>query len=331
MPGAGAGAGAVEKFYSEPEPEPECFPGAGAGAGADQKCHGSASLDRCYIPQNFGKIRDCQVHHFSDASEVGYGAVTYLRIQNQQGQINCSFVMGKARVAPVKTVTIPRLELAAATVAVRLSAVVKKELEIPVDSVTFWTDNTTVLRYINNQTSRFKTYVANRVEQFLTYLPQVSGATWEQKATPQMKHPEAFQLKNSHIQNGLEVQIFLWNSEEKWPAQPIKFKSIDNCDPEVKKIALIRAANTEENPTARLLQNYSDWYRLKRAIAHIIKLTVILKKNISRKKSMNKETQLARIQSLLQVEDLKNAENAIINPRPAGGGGAKGPPVVFRR
>ena len=72
-------------------------------------------------------------------------------MENEQGEIHCSFVIGKARVAPVKTITIPRLELAAATAAVRLGAVVKRELEIPVDDVTFWADSTTVLRYINNK------------------------------------------------------------------------------------------------------------------------------------------------------------------------------------
>ena len=72
-------------------------------------------------------------------------------MENEQGEIHCSFVTGKARVAPVKKITIPRLELAAATAAVRLGAVVKRELEIPVDDVTFWADSTTVLRYINNK------------------------------------------------------------------------------------------------------------------------------------------------------------------------------------
>ena len=125
------------------------------------------SIKSCYKPASFKTIVSCQVHRFSDASEVGYGAVTYLRMQNDQGEIHCSFVVGKARVAPVKTVTISRLKLAAATVAVRLGAVVKRELGIPVDSVTFWTDSTTVLRYIHNKTSRFKAYVANRVENIL--------------------------------------------------------------------------------------------------------------------------------------------------------------------
>ena len=62
-----------------------------------------------------------------------------------EGRTHCSFLVGKARVAPLKTVTIPRLELTAATVAVRLDAQIKRELEIEVDSSVFWTDSTVVL------------------------------------------------------------------------------------------------------------------------------------------------------------------------------------------
>ena len=53
--------------------------------------------------------------------------------------------------------------MTAATIAVRLFLTVKTELNSDVDSVTFWTDSTTVLRYIRNKTSRYHTYVANRV------------------------------------------------------------------------------------------------------------------------------------------------------------------------
>lgn len=71
-------------------------------------------------PQGFGKIMSVQLHHFSDASQQGYGVVSYLRFLDDKGAIHCTFMMGKARTAPLKTVTIPRLELSAALVASRL-------------------------------------------------------------------------------------------------------------------------------------------------------------------------------------------------------------------
>lgn len=62
---------------------------------------------------NYGEMKSAQLHHFADASESGYGTVTYLRTENSFGEINCSFVIGKARVTPLKPVTVPRLELIA--------------------------------------------------------------------------------------------------------------------------------------------------------------------------------------------------------------------------
>ena len=59
--------------------------------------------------------------------------------------------------------TIPRLELTADTVSVRLNKILTKKLELSIDRFTFWTDSMTVIRYIANELKRFHTYVANRI------------------------------------------------------------------------------------------------------------------------------------------------------------------------
>ena len=59
---------------------------------------------------------------------------------NEKGQFHCSFVMGKARVAPPKPVTVPRLELTAAVVSVKTSAQLQQELEYEEVKEVFWTD-----------------------------------------------------------------------------------------------------------------------------------------------------------------------------------------------
>ena len=79
-------------------------------------------IQRCYKPPTFGNVTSVQLHHFSDASDHGYGQCSYLRLTDDTGQVHCSFVMGKARVTPLKPVTIPRLELTAALLSVRVSA-----------------------------------------------------------------------------------------------------------------------------------------------------------------------------------------------------------------
>ena len=125
------------------------------------------SIPGCCKPRDFGRIERAELHHFADASqEHGYGPVSYLRLVNNTGQIHCSFVMGKARVRPLKSaVTLPKLELTAATLATKINKVVVKELEgrLKIDSVTYWTDSMIVLKYIANETRRFVTFVANRV------------------------------------------------------------------------------------------------------------------------------------------------------------------------
>ena len=121
-------------------------------------------MERCLKPANFVTVVSRQIHNFSDVSSTGYGQVTYLRIENQKGQIHCAFFVGKARVAPVKTMTIPPLELTAATVSVRVGEMIAKELDEPAESKTYWTDSTTVLKYIQNDKKRFHVFVANRVQ-----------------------------------------------------------------------------------------------------------------------------------------------------------------------
>lgn len=64
----------------------------------------------CIKSVDFGEVVCAQLHHFADASEGGYGAVTYLKMLNQQCHIQISFLLGKFRVTPVKAIPIPRLE-----------------------------------------------------------------------------------------------------------------------------------------------------------------------------------------------------------------------------
>ena len=122
-------------------------------------------IQRCFKPDNFGPVKAVEVHYFSDASVEGYGQCCYLRLINELDQAHCSFIVGKARVTPLKHKTIPRLELAAATTSARMSEFVRNELEHPEMKEFFWTDSRVVLGYINNEAKRFHVYVANRVQQ----------------------------------------------------------------------------------------------------------------------------------------------------------------------
>ena len=179
------------------------------------------SVNRYFELSGLGDASSCELHHFSDASQVGYGAVTYLRLVNESGQIHCTFVMSKARVVPLKRITIPRLELSVATVSVRLDKMVKRELELAVDQSFFWTDSTSVLKYVTNSHTRFRTFVANR-------LPQIhdcsSPSQWRYVPSKLKPADDAWKgLKVYELFTNSSGKVgppFLWQSEDKWPSYP---------------------------------------------------------------------------------------------------------------
>ena len=73
-------------------------------------------IPQCIKPANFSNIKAAQIHHFSDASEKSYGYAAYLRLINDQDEIYCSLIMGMTRLSPLKTLTVPKLKLCAATI-----------------------------------------------------------------------------------------------------------------------------------------------------------------------------------------------------------------------
>lgn len=86
-------------------------------------------IARCHQPREFDEIKNAELHHFSDASQNGYGQCTYLRLVDLKNRVHCSLAMGKSRVTPLKPITIPRLELTAALVSAKISCMSRKEME----------------------------------------------------------------------------------------------------------------------------------------------------------------------------------------------------------
>ncbi|XP_069128774.1 uncharacterized protein [Argopecten irradians] len=230
------------------------------------------SIDRCYKTGSLGKVTSCQLHGFADASNVGFGMVFYLRFIDSVGQIHCSFVFGKARVAPLKTITIPRMELTAAASLVKLCKLVQDQLTYSIDKVSYWTDSTSVLRYINNRNLRFHTFVANRVA-------VIHEATEED----QWHYVNTKQNPADCASRGMSVQKlsqndtwfrgpeFLWKPESEWPVIDMNADA-EVDDPEVKKTACVVASVHREvnNGMEKLLNHYSDWSKLKRAVGWIL-------------------------------------------------------------
>jgi hypothetical protein len=87
--------------------------------------------------------------------------LSYLKITQPDGQIEVSFVFGKANLAPPHTTTIPRLELCAAVLAVEITDMILNECVVHPDRVVYHSDSKVVMGCIANETRRFNVYVTN--------------------------------------------------------------------------------------------------------------------------------------------------------------------------
>lgn len=121
---------------------------------------------------------------FCDASVKAISAVAYLKLTTEDGKSVVSFVFGKARLAPQPEITVPRLELCAAVLAVEIAELVVEEIDMELDHIIYFTDSKVVLGYIHNQARRF--YVNNRAQRIRQtsspdqwrYVPTEQEASW---------------------------------------------------------------------------------------------------------------------------------------------------------
>ena len=118
-------------------------------------------LSELRIPRCFTQVAAAsyEIHCFADAFLFAYGACSYLCIIDTKGFVRCLFLLEKFRLAPIKSISIPKLELTATVLAIRLSCLLKAELDLPV-VLTFWTNSTAILHCIKNNTKRFPVFVA---------------------------------------------------------------------------------------------------------------------------------------------------------------------------
>ena len=122
----------------------------------------NCEIPRCYLGRS-SRVLSNELHIFIDASSEAYAAAVYGRVRFENEVMEVSFVTGKSRVALVKPVTIPRLELEAALVAARLARSVQDELQIFVDRRRFYTDSRMVFAWIRNDPRNFRAFVCFRL------------------------------------------------------------------------------------------------------------------------------------------------------------------------
>ena len=130
-----------------------------------------SSLNEINIPRSYfcQTVETIELHVFGDSSQDAFSAVAFLRgklVNDHDVVTQLAFVFGKARVAPIKALTVPKLELQAALLAARLRAEVLRALSLKIDRTFMWSDSSTVLQWLTSLEKQ-PTFVANRVCEIL--------------------------------------------------------------------------------------------------------------------------------------------------------------------
>ena len=134
-------------------------------------------IPRRYFDQST-QVAALQLHGFSDASQNFYAAVVYLRIIDTFGKTQVSLVSSKTKVAPIKKLTIPWLELCGAYLLTQLLFRIKNVFNMPLNSVYTWTDSTIVLNWLIGNPRRFKIYVGNQVSSIVELIAPEMESRW---------------------------------------------------------------------------------------------------------------------------------------------------------
>ena len=192
---------------------------------------------RCVKPPNFGELKSAEIHSFADASQFAVGQVSYLRLVNEDDQIHVSFLMGKARVAPLKLVSIPRLELTAAVISVNVAQELSREIDLDVDAIVYYSDSTVVLGYIQNEARRFHVYVGNRVQTIRAKTLPESLHHVKSKDNPvDIASRSATPKELLNTPSWLNGPDFLWQTE--LPKDTEDMPPLDENDPEARKVTV---------------------------------------------------------------------------------------------
>ena len=249
-----------------------------------------------------------ELHVFCDASTDAFGAVAYLRTTSPDMVHHTSFVISKTRVAPLKQLSVARLELQAAVLAVRLVETLQREVpSLAQITVTYWSDSKVVLGYINNESRRFHTFVANRVSEIHDLSRREQWRHCPGVLNPADKCTRgvpASELCNDST--WLTGPDFLKEDEEHWPAQsPVRGTS--PADPEVKAevntyLTVVSNAGSWLPDAAK----YSSWIKYKRTTARMLRFV----NNCQAKTDTEEERQLQT--GPLQATELRAAEEVIL-------------------
>ncbi|XP_058811104.1 uncharacterized protein LOC131675997 [Topomyia yanbarensis] len=250
-----------------------------------------------------------QLHVFVDASSNAYGCAAYFRIL-VAGKPYCSLVMAKSKVAPLKQLTIPRLELQGAVLGSRLLNTIIETHSLPIKQRYLWTDSRTVLSWIHSDQRNYKQYVAFRIGEIHSL---TNPDEWRWLPT---KHNVADDVTKWQAGRRFESDSpwfqgtsFLNHFEELWPQQP----QVDpNVLEEIRAINMFHDVSVMEAVIDPL--RFSKWKVLIRTVACVYRFITncrrkIVKLSIEAISVPEKVKKLAKVKHPVVLVPLKREEH----------------------
>lgn len=211
-----------------------------------------------------------ELHGFSDASDDAYSAVVYVRTRRADRNFQTNIVAAKTRVAPVKRISTPKLELCGAVLLTRLMRYVIDSLKLEKIILFAWCDNTAVLDWLRKQPIHWKAFVANRTSEIQSTFPSMS---W--RYVPSEDNPADCASRGVNP-NSLKSHKLWWNGpswltqdESCWP----KLISPTNpeAESEARKSVLSCTMVVPDDRFDKLARKFSSLNKLKNVVAYVIR------------------------------------------------------------
>lgn len=257
-------------------------------------------INRCILLPEPATI---QVHIFADASQIAYGACAYVRSTNTAGLVKVALLSAKSRIAPLKQISIPRLELCGALLAAELYEKVKSSLQLDAEYY-FWLDSTVVLCWLNGSPSEWNTFVANRTSKIQI---ATQNCSWHHIAG--LENPADCLSRGMTADAILDFDLW-WNGpqwlqlhQRHWPVVAGGFDQPSAAAQEARRTS-VAAPSSPSDPSFvdQLVEKFSNVQRLIRVVAYCYRFL----RNCRTAPSERPKT------SLLNIDDLTEAENSII-------------------
>ena len=261
-------------------------------------------------------MTECSLHGFGDASKKAYCAMVYFVYRTDDGQTHARLITSKTRVAPLKELSIPRLELMAARILAQLMNTVRNAIQsqLRVDGVRFWLESKTALSWIRNR-GEWKQFVRHRVDEILRLTNKEEWAycsTVENPADLGSRGVLASQLEGDEL--WWRGPQWLTGQIEDWPVTPEDLPTPESSLEKKKTTSAMLATMKKETGVAALVNpnDYSKLQRLVCVVAWVRRFVNNLKIGLGRKENTKQSGKLeARELNEAEIELIKSAQNQL--------------------